>query len=128
MPQSDKGFTDSLKDAVSSIKKKVEQQGFTKRGPDIAALILALAGVIITFFSVQWGAILLGVALGLTFYDEIISFLRGIKYFINKNGVNRVVILAALLVFFLIALPGGVIATLITVLVRSLIPESNDIP
>ncbi len=127
MPQKDKGFTESLKETVTTIKKKAEQEGLMKRGTDIAVLVLLLAGIIISFFNVQWGAILIGVVVGITFADQIIAFFRGIKSFVQRGGLKETIIIAGILIFFIIALPAGVIAALVALLIRAMVPESNDL-
>ena len=89
MPQKDKGFTESFKETVTTLKKKAQAEGLMERKTDIAALILLLVGIIVSFFNVQWGAVFVGVVVGLTFADDIIDFFKGIKSFVKRGGAQR---------------------------------------
>ena len=127
MPQKDKGFTESFKETVTSIKKTAQDEGLIDRKPDLVALLLLLAGIIVSFFNVQWGAILVGVVVGLTFSQQIIDFFKGISGFIKRGGLKETLIFAGILIFLIIALPAGVIAALVTLLIRAMLPESNPL-
>ena len=127
MPQTDKGFTESFKETVTTLKKKVQEERLMDKKPDLVALILLLLGIIVAFVNVQWGAILVGVVVGITFSQQIIDFFKGISGFIKRGGLKETLIFAGILIFLIIALPAGVIAALVTLLIRAMLPESNPL-
>ncbi len=127
MPQKDKGFTESFKETVTSIKKTAQDEGLMNRKPDIAVLVLLLAGIIVSFFNIQWGAILVGVVVGITFSQQIVDFFKGLSGYIKRGGLKETLVIIGLLIFLIIALPAGVIAALVTLLIRAMLPESNPL-
>jgi flagellar biosynthesis protein FlhB len=121
MPESGKGFTDSFKETLATIKNKAEKDGVVRQGYDLILYFVLLVGLIVSFFNVLWGALLVGAVVGVAFYSEAIQFFRNLKNWIEIKGMAKSLVLGGLLLFFIIVLPTGVIAAIAAILIRAMI-------
>ncbi len=78
-------------------------QGNTR---DTIAYVLLILGIILLFFTPFWGGILVGLVLGLYFYDELISVVKDVNGLIDDQGMVRSLVLGASVLAFFIAAPG----------------------
>ena len=120
MPEG-KGFTDSFKETLATIKNKAERDGVVRQGYDLILYFVLLVGLIVSFFNILWGALLVGAVIGTAFYAEVIQFFRLLKNWIEMKGMAKSLVLGGLLLFFIIVVPTGVIAAVAAILIRGMI-------
>lgn len=84
-----------------------------KHGLDIAAGAFMLIGIILSFFYIHLGGVLVGLGFGIGFYEEIRNFFIQARGFYAEEGVFKTVLLIGLVVYFLISIPAFVIGTVI---------------
>jgi uncharacterized membrane protein len=73
---------------------------------DTIALVVLFIGIILTTFSLFWGEVLVGFVAGYYFSLDVIDWGRHFQYFVEKEGVIRVLILGGLALALLIGAPG----------------------
>lgn len=119
----------SAKDKLAETFEKLKQEGlytYAKSNTrDTIAYILLVIGLILLFFAPFWGGLLIGVVIGLYFANEILSVLTNINDFIDRQGLVKSLILAALALAFFIAAPAIFIGAALTVLARFLLADKK---
>lgn len=119
----------SAKDKLAETFEKLKQEGlytYAKSNTrDTIAYILLVIGLILLFFAPFWGGILIGIVIGLYFANEILSILTNINDFVDRQGLVKSLILAALALAFLIAVPSIFIGAALTILARFLLADKR---
>lgn len=72
---------------------------------EIISALFMLAGIIAAFFIFALSALLVGIALGMGFYDEIRIYFLQLKTHFTRLGLYKALMLIGLALFFLLVIP-----------------------
>lgn len=109
----------SVKNKFNKAIGKIKQDKDVNRGINwlwsnrfiLFCIILMFIGVIISFFHVHVGGILVGLAFGMSFYEEIRNYFFRIKGFYFLQGLYKTLLALGVTIYLLWALPAFLIAT-----------------
>lgn len=94
---------------------------YSQQNPrDTIAYILLVLGMIILFFNPFFGALLIGIVLGLYYSAEFLFVFYHLNEFIHEQGIVRSITAGAALLAIAFGAPGLVIGTGFSVMLRSL--------
>lgn len=82
------------------------------------AVVLAIAGLILSFFFARFGAILVGLGVGLCFFEEIVIYLRDLTDYLRGANVYRTIVWIVAALFLLLSLPTFIIFVAIGCLIK----------
>lgn len=93
---------------------------------DVVAYVLLALGIILLFFQPIYGGLLIGLVAGVYFSSEVLTIIRNIEGFIDREGVARSLVLAGLLLGFLISAPAIFVGAAIVIAIKLFIttPEA----
>ena len=98
---------------INKLRERTEHNQFFEFAWDHALEIISAAavliGIVLTFFYIHVGAALVGLGIGLCFYQEICSILAHAGGYYTNLGLLKTLILIGMLLFFLIAIPSFII-------------------
>lgn len=86
---------------------------FWNRPLEIISGALMLAGIIISFFYLHIGGILVGLAFGLCFFNELQTFFYRFLDIYSEQGVFKTLMLLATILYFLISIPAFIVCVAI---------------
>lgn len=72
---------------------------------DTIAYIVLIVGILLIFFKPFWGGLLVGIVVGIYFYNEILAILMDMNGFIEAQGMVRSLILGGIAIAFFISAP-----------------------
>lgn len=81
--------------------------------PEIISGIFVFIGLILAFFYIHLGAILVGLGLGICFYQEIHYYFLQILEGYTRQGLFKILVGIAIILFLLLSIPTFIIATAI---------------
>ncbi|GAB4238061.1 MAG: hypothetical protein Tsb0021_17820 [Chlamydiales bacterium] len=137
-PEKEK-VTEETKHAKNSIQDKIQekfeklkhnetfdeiyQYAANNTRDSIAYVLLAIALILVLFVHF-WGGLLIGLVGGIYFCEELVSWIKNLKTFTQHEGLNRCVVMGAVLLGFIIMAPSIFIGAAIAIGVRKmLIPD-----
>jgi|GEM_PF-1626541 len=74
---------------------------------------LMIIGIIFAFYYVHIGGALVGLAAGLSFYDEINGYFVQLREFYSSRGLFKSLMVVGLAIYFLIAVPVFIVALVV---------------
>lgn len=77
---------------------------------EIFSGLLLIAGIILAFFYIHIGGVLVGLGVGLCFFEEMHSYFVQLRDFFLEHGIFKSLILIATIIYLLIAVPTFVLA------------------
>lgn len=99
-------------DKESFLKKLAGDERFRKgtgyvldRRVEFVSGALMFVGVILSFFYMDIGGLLVGLGFGLCFFEDILSFFLQLKGRLTETGLFKTLISVGVVIFFLIAIP-----------------------
>jgi len=95
---------------------------------DTIAYIAMIIGILLLFFEPFYGGAIIGIIAGLYFTKEIITPLKSIESFIEKQGMVRSLILGGLLLGLFIEAPAIVIGAAVAVGLKTIILTDEKSP
>lgn len=98
---------------------------FKLHGLNLVSGILMVVGIILSFFYIHVGGALVGLAVGMSFYDELQRYFFHARDYATIEGLFKTLMLVGLLLYLLLAATSFVIATVIGFVVMSLIHLFN---
>ena len=93
---------------------------------DTLAYVAMIIGILMLFFEPFYGGAIIGIIAGLYFTKEIITPLKSIESFIEKQGMVRSLILGGLLLGIFIEAPAIIIGMAVAVGLKQIILPEND--
>lgn len=94
---------------------------FKHHGFGIIAGVLMILGIVLAFFYLQIGGALVGLAVGISFYDELQKYFLHAREYATVEGLFKTLMLVGLLLYLLLAATAFVIAGVIAFVVMSVI-------
>jgi len=92
---------------------------YSKQNPkDTIAYILLIFGIIFFFFNLFFGSLLIGVVLGYYYFSEFNFVFQHLNEFIEEQGLVRSIVALAALIVIVFGIPGLVIGTIFSILIR----------
>ena len=112
--------------------KKSEERERYKQGADyfldhrveFFSGALVLIGIILSFFYIHLGGMLVGLGFGICFFEEIYAYFLQVKGYYTEQGLFKTLIWIGTLLYFLIAIPAFIISVAIGFGVMYLIRHS----
>lgn len=103
----------------NTFKQKIkEHEGFKKCVDflwdfriEIFSGALVLAGIILAFFYIHIGGMLVGLGVGICFFEEIYSYFLQLRNLYTQQGLFKTLIFIGTILYFLISIPAFIIAT-----------------
>lgn len=92
-----------------------------RHGFGILAGVLMILGIILAFFYLQIGGALVGLAVGISFYDELQKYFFHAREYATVEGLFKTLMLVGLLLYLLLAATAFVIAVVVAFVVMSII-------
>lgn len=86
---------------------------FWKQRFEFLSGALMLVGIVLSFFYRHIGGLLVGLSVGICFFDEIYAYFLQWHDFYSKQGPFKTLMKIALILYFLIIIPAFMIATAI---------------
>jgi len=84
------------------------------------AYVLLIFGLILIFFLPGYGGTLIGLVVGVYYYNELTYFIKHINQFIEENGTAKSLVLGAVFLALLISAPAIFIGALVAVALKHL--------
>ena len=117
-PGAGKGKKSRMKEKMNIYFDKVKGDEKIKQGTnflwdhriEIFSGALVLVGIVLAFFYIRIGGILVGLGFGIGFFEDIKDYFTQLRNFYSEQGLFKTLLLIATVVYFLIALPGFIIA------------------
>lgn len=87
----------------------------------LVAGVLMIVGIILSFFYIHVGGVLVGFAVGLGFFEELQKYFFHARDYATTEGLFKTLLLVGLLLFLLLAATSFVIAAVIAFVLMSLV-------
>lgn len=87
---------------------------------DTIAYVLLVLGILLIYFEPIYGGLLVGIVAGIYFGEEIVKFIKDWKFFIDKEGIPRSLIVAGVIFAFFISAPAIFLGAFIALLVKQI--------
>lgn len=105
----DPSIKDKLSDTFNNLKKNENidavYQYAQENTRDTIAYIVLIIGILLIFFKPFWGGLLVGIVVGIYFYNEILAIVQDLNGFIESQGMVRSLILGGIAIAFFISAP-----------------------
>lgn len=105
------------KDKESFLKKLAADERFRKstdfvvdRRVEFVSGALMLVGIILSFFYIHMGGILVGLAFGLCFFEELLAYFLQFGGRYSEQGLFKTLMSIGTVIFFLFAIPTFILA------------------
>lgn len=72
---------------------------------DTIAYIVLIIGILLLFFNEFWGGLLVGIVVGIYFYNELLAIAQDVNAFIETQGMVRSLIIGGIAIAFFISAP-----------------------
>lgn len=104
---------------VTEVVHKIKKDKQVNRGVNwlwdnrffLFCVLLMYIGVIISFYHIHTGGILVGFAFGLSFYEEIRNYFFKIKSFYRYRGIYKILLASGVIIYLFWAIPAFILAT-----------------
>lgn len=80
---------------------------------EILSGLLMLAGLIISFFYVHTGGALVGLSVGICFFNEMYGYFSCLREFYLERGAFKTLMIIGIVVYFLISIPVFIVAVFV---------------
>lgn len=94
---------------------------FKHHGFTILGGALMILGIILAFFYLQIGGALVGLAVGISFYDELQRYFFHAREYATVEGLFKTLMLVGLLLYLLLAATAFVIAVVVAFVIMSIV-------
>lgn len=124
----DDSLKDKFNETLNNLKKNEHfdavYQYAQENTRDTVAYIVLILGILLIFFKPFWGGLLVGLVVGIYFYNEILAIFQDLNGFIEAQGMVRSLILGGIAVAFFISAPMIFIGAALAVGVKYFIGSS----
>lgn len=125
----DPSIKDKLNETFNSLKKNENidamYQYAQENTRDTIAYIVLIIGILLIFFKPFWGGLLVGIVVGIYFYNEILAIVQDLNGFIEAQGMVRSLILGGIAIAFFISAPMIFIGAALAVGVKYFIGSAS---
>ncbi len=102
---------------INKMKEKARLSGDIHfiRGhvPEVLSGILVFVGLVLAFFYIHLGAMLVGLGFGICFYQELYNYFLQIRESYSRQRLFKILVGLATILFLLLSIPAFIIATAI---------------
>lgn len=77
---------------------------------ELASGILLLVGIILSFFTLRLGGVLVGLGFGICFFEEMHQYFVMLRDLFLEHGLFKSLILVGAILYFLMAIPSFIIS------------------